>query len=73
MLDPACILKHLDSLPPQAQIYIETHNHKNILRFTKLTATSWKHTDGFARPGSWITQQDLAKLGTPKTFQETHK
>ena len=72
LLDPSCVLKHLTSLPLQASIYIRTNNAGKLLRFTKTSATSWKHTDGFARPGTWIKQTELAKLGTPTNpFKET--
>lgn len=59
-----CVVKHLQGLPSGVTVYIRTHNAGNVLRFTKLTKTSWKHTDGHARPGTWITDTELAQLGT---------
>lgn len=59
-----CVLKHLQGLPHGVNVYIRTHNNGGVLRFTKLTRASWKHTDGFARPGTWIRDDELARLGT---------
>ena len=70
MSDPST-LDLLQAFPHGRHVYIRTHHHKNVLRFTKLTATIWKHTDGNARPGGYIRTADLANLGTITTFKET--
>jgi len=68
--DPA-ILDELMGARWGAQIYVQIPDRPRPLRFTKYS-NRWKRTDGFAPPGTWITHQALAVLGTivPPPFQK---
>ena len=58
----------LSAKPFGANIYLELPGHRLPLRFTRVTDTGWKRTDGLARPNTWLGHDQLAELTTHGTI-----